>query len=58
VGHTDNYSSPLTRIPFHAMLLWMNQSKSHRVLIDSGADESFMDATLAPELDIPTESTG
>jgi predicted aspartyl protease len=37
------------------MLLWGNQSKSLRVLIDSGADESFMDANLASELDIPTQ---
>jgi hypothetical protein len=37
------------------MLLWGNQSKSFRVLLDSGADESIMDATLASELDIPTQ---
>ena len=38
------------------MLLWGNQSKSLQVLNNSGADDSFMDATLASELDIPTQS--
>jgi hypothetical protein len=37
------------------ILLWGDQSKSLRVLIDSGADESFMDATLVSELGIPTQ---
>jgi hypothetical protein len=35
--------------------MWGDQSKSLQVLIDSGADESFMDATLVSELSIPTQ---
>jgi hypothetical protein len=50
-----NFSSPLTRTNFHAILLWGNQSKSLWVLIDSGADESFMNVTLASELGMPTQ---
>ena len=37
------------------MLLWGNQSKYLLVFMNSGAYESFMDATLASELDIPTQ---
>ena len=37
------------------LVLWGDQSKSLRVLIDSGADESFMDVTIALELGIPTQ---
>jgi hypothetical protein len=55
VGHADHFYSLLTRTPFHAILLWGNQSKSLWVLIDSGADYSFRDATLASELGIPTQ---
>ena len=51
----EHCSSPLTRPPIHAILLWGNQSKSLRVLIDSGADENFWDATLVSELGIPTQ---
>ena len=43
----ENFSSPLTRIPLNVILLWGNQLKSLRVLIDSEADERFLDATLA-----------
>jgi hypothetical protein len=41
--------------PFYAILLWANQSKLLSVLIDSGADESFLYATLASELNIPAQ---
>ena len=51
----ENFSASLARTPFHAILLWGNQSKSLWVLIDSGADESFFDATLSSELNIPTQ---
>jgi hypothetical protein len=37
------------------ILMWRDQSKSLWVLIDSGADESFMDATMVSELGIPTQ---
>lgn len=50
--------SPLTSItcpPFFVILLWGDQSKSLWVLIDSGADESFMDATMVSELSISTQ---
>jgi hypothetical protein len=50
-----NFSASLTRIPFHVILLWGNQSKFLWILIDSGADESFLDAILASELNIPTQ---
>ena len=46
----ENFSASLTRTPFYVILLRGDQSKSLRVLIDSGADESFLDATLAFEL--------
>ena len=55
VGHMENLSASLSCIPFHAILLWGNQSKSLQVLIDSGADDSFLDATLTSELNIPTQ---
>ena len=52
---TGNPLSPITRTPFYVILLWGDQSKSLQVLIDSGADESFMDATLVSELVITTQ---
>jgi hypothetical protein len=54
LAHMENLSVSLTRNPLHAILLWGNQYKSLWVLIDSGADESFLDGTLASELNIPT----
>ena len=47
-----NFSASLAHTPFHAILLWGNQSKSLRVLIDSGADESLLDATLSIPMDV------
>ena len=56
VGQQDNCSSPLAHPPLHATLLWGDQSlQSLQVLIDSGADVSLMDVTLASELGIPTQ---
>ena len=55
MGHMENFSASFTRTPFHVILLWGNKSKSLRVLMDSGADESFLDATLASGLNIPTQ---
>ena len=37
------------------LVLWGDQSKSLQVLIDSGADENLVDATIASELGIPTQ---
>ena len=47
VGPKDNFASPLTRHP--AM------GRPVEVLIDSGADMSLMDVTLASELGLPTQ---
>ena len=55
VGHTENVQSPINRTPLHDILLWGDRSKSLRVLIDSGAVESFMDTTLVSELGISTQ---
>jgi hypothetical protein len=55
VGHMGNFSASLTHTTYHAILLWGNQSKSLQVLIDSGADECILDATLSSELNIPTQ---
>ena len=55
MGLIDNCSSPPTRSPLHATLLWGDQSKSLLVLIDSGANVSLMDVTLASELGIPSQ---
>lgn len=52
----ENVPPSLARTPFHAILLWGDQSKSLRVLIHFGANETFLDATLASELNIPTQS--
>ena len=41
--------------PLYASLLWGDPSKSIRVLINSGADESFMDTSLVSELGITTQ---
>jgi hypothetical protein len=49
VGHMGNFSASLTRTPFHVILLWGDQSKS------LWANESFLDATLASELNISTQ---
>jgi hypothetical protein len=51
VGRMRSFPSSISRTPLHAILLWGDQSKSLRVLIDS--DESFMDAILVSELEIP-----
>jgi hypothetical protein len=50
-----NFSASFTRTYFHVILLWGDQSKSLRVLIHSWANESFLDATLTSELNIPTQ---
>ena len=55
MGLKDDCFSPLTRPTLYATLLWGDQSKSLQVLIDSGADVSLMDVTLASELGIPTQ---
>ena len=55
VSLTGNPLCPITQTPFYVGLLWGDQSKSLWVLIASGADESFMDATLVSELSIPTQ---
>ena len=55
LGHTESFSSALARTLLHAILLWSDQSKSLLVLIDSGADESFMEATLVSEQGIPIQ---
>lgn len=55
VSQTGCSLIPITRTPLFALVLWGDQSKSLRVLIDSGADECLMDATIASELGIPTQ---
>jgi hypothetical protein len=55
VGHLENVPTSPAHSHFHVILLWGDQSKSLRVLIDSLADESFLDATLASDLNIPTQ---
>jgi hypothetical protein len=55
VSCTGSIQYPLTRTPLHAILLLGDRSKSLWVLIDSGADDSFMDSTLVSELGISTQ---
>jgi hypothetical protein len=55
MSRMGSFPSSICRTRLHATLLWGDQSKSLRVFIDSGADESFMDATLVLELGIPTQ---
>ena len=52
----QNVPASLACTTFHAILLCGDQSKSLWVLIDSGADKSFLDTTLASELNIPSQS--
>jgi hypothetical protein len=51
----ENFPTYFARTPVHSILLWGSQSKSIQVLTDSVADECFLDATLAYELNIPTQ---
>ena len=55
VGLKDNVASSPTHPPLYATLWWGDQSKSLQILIDSGADMSLMDVTLASKLGIPTQ---
>jgi hypothetical protein len=55
VSRAWSFQSLTTRKPLYATLLWGDQSKSIRVLIDSGAEESFMDTTMVLELSISTQ---
>lgn len=55
VGHTGNLLASITRTPLHVILLWGDWSKFLRVLIDYGADESFVHATLVCKLGISTQ---
>ena len=55
VSQTGSSLIPITRTPLFVLVLWGDQSKSVRVLIDTGADECHTDATLASELGIPTQ---
>lgn len=48
----ENVPASLARTPFHVILLLGDQSKSLR---DSGAGERLLDATLAYNLNIPTQ---
>lgn len=52
VSQTGSSLIPITRTP---LVLWGDQSKFLQVLIDSGADENLMDATIASVLGIPTQ---
>lgn len=54
-GHTGSLQTPTSHTPLHAILLWIDRLKSHQVLIDSVADEIFMDATLVSELGVSTQ---
>ena len=55
MSHTGSFQSLTTHNPLYATLLWGGQSKSIWVLIDSRANESFMDTTLVSELGISTQ---
>ena len=55
VSQTGSSLIPITRTPLFVVVLWGDQSKSLRVLIDGGADESFMGATIVTELGIPIQ---
>lgn len=55
VGQTETPWTHTTRAPLHAILLWGAQSNTIRVLIDSGADESFIDSALVQQLGISTQ---
>jgi hypothetical protein len=56
MSHTGSFPSLIAHTPLHATLFWGERSKSLRLLIDSGANEGFMDATLVLELGIPTHT--
>jgi hypothetical protein len=49
VGHMETLPASPAGTPFHVILLWGDQS------IDSGADNLFLDATLASKLNILTQ---
>jgi hypothetical protein len=55
VSQTGSSLIPITRTLLFALVLWGDQSKSLRVLIDYGADECLMDATIASALGIPAQ---
>ncbi len=46
-------SRPRTQL--HAIICWRNQTLELQALIDSGADESFLDTTLVRQLGLTTE---
>lgn len=46
--------APRPRTQVYVSLFWKRQSIQLSALIDSGADESFIDAALASQLDLPT----
>ena len=50
ISHSPPHSSPAT---FEVTLTWQNQSLTVDAIIDSGADESFMDARLAGSAAVP-----
>ena len=52
MGHTDNFSSPLTLPALHAILLWGNESISPGIHLRA---LWMLHATLASELDIHTQ---
>ena len=55
VSQTGSSLIPITRTPIFVLVLRGDQSKSLRVLIDSGAEECLMDSAIASELCIPTQ---
>lgn len=54
MGHVQTPWVPSVRAPLHALLSWKSQSRSVKVIIDSGADESFIHRDLVGLLGIPT----
>ena len=54
VGHVQTPWFPSVRAPLHALLSWRSQSHSGKVVIDLGADESFIHRDLVELLGIPT----
>ena len=55
MSQTTTKSSSPNRISVPSCLLWGRDSLPIQVLIDSGADDSFIDSDLAKQLDLPLE---
>ena len=55
MSHTSVPSSPPQRLQLRGTVIWAHVSFPLEVLVDSGADDNFIDSCLVSQLSLPSE---